>query len=848
SLLASHDAAGEFLEPGSLPIEMPAVSLPEAPKPGQSVGSWKVVRPLAEGGMGVVYLVEREDGQYQQRGALKFIRHGLATDEMVRRFRRERQILASLDHPNMARLLDGGTTSEGLPWLVMEYVDGVPLYEWCSENAPTLRARLRLFLTLCGAVEAAHRRLVLHRDIKPGNVLVTSDGAPRLLDFGVAKIFSQEGIAPEPDLTTLHAPLTPEYASPEQLRGAEVTTSSDVYLLGVLLYELVTGVRPYPTRAEGAAELVRTVLERDPVRPSTAVVETGTAKGATRGATTSVAAAPETSTRSLPRPPTGGPAALGRALSGDLDNIVLKALSKETTRRYGSVEELAADLRRYLDGRPVEARPSTWSYRASKFVRRNRTAVVMGSVALLAVVAGAAFSLWSARVAERERATAERRLRDVTVMANTVLWDVNEGLATIPGATPLRAKVVDMATTYLNGIATEGVQDTALVRTLADAFEKLGTVQGAAWAANVGRSEEAYRSFKKSLALREELVRRDPTHAEYIVDLMSILNKIRNYDEEHGKPEEMLAMSARSLVLIARLKELKPDEPRYRINSPRMRHNHGLSLVAAGRVEEGVAELRRGLAEFQALADAEPAEASHKRALAQATIGYSEALALLPGAPDSSLAALSRARAILEPLVKASPDDVALRRRLGSVSYGTGRILLLRTRDTAGALREALASNAITAAATKGDPGNEDYAVSHAISRTLVGHALAANGRFDEAEATLRPLIPELERYARADTTDTRFPQELIEARLAMGIVEAGRAKRSAGAAGGAGGAAHPAVGAAADHWRRAEAWFEGAQSEHRRLIAKEPTANISQDELAIIASGLAECRKALGK
>ncbi len=826
SLLASHHAAGEFLEPGSIPIEMPPGGIPDAPKAGQTIGSWKVIRPLAEGGMGVVYLVEREDGQYHQRGALKFIRHGLATDEMVRRFRRERQILASLDHPNMARLLDGGTTDEGLPWLVMEYVDGVGLYEWCSEHAPTLRERLRLFLALCGAVEAAHRRLVLHRDIKPGNVLVTAEGSPRLLDFGVAKIFSREGMdtGPGTDLTTLHAPLTPEYASPEQLRGDEVGTPSDVYSLGVLLYELITGVRPYPTRAEGAAELVRTVLERDPVRPSTAVVGTRVTKSAA-----------DTGTRALPRPPTGGPAALGRALSGDLDNIVLKALSKETTRRYGSVEELAADLRRYLDGRPVEARPSTWSYRASKFVRRNRLAVVMGSVALLAVIVGVGFSLYSARVAEQQRGVAERRLRDVTVMANTVLWDVNEGLATMPGTTPLRAKVVDMATKYLDGIAAEGVQDTALVRTLADAFEKLGTVQGEPWRANVGRSEDAYLSFKKALALREELVRRDPGHEEYLVDLMSTATKIRNYDEEHGNEKEMLAMSARSLELIARLRVLKPEERRWRINSPRLHHNHGLSLVNAGRVEAGVAEIRRGLVEFAALADAEPTDPAHKRALAQATIGYAEALTLLPGAPDSALAALGRARVLLEPLVREAPEDFGLRLRLGSVSYDTGRILLLRSHDTAGALREAIASSAATEACMKADPGNEDAVVSHLIARTFEGHALTAVGQLDKAEAILRVVMPDLERLARADTTDVRFPETIIEAKLSMGLVESARAKRATGAA-------------ATTSWRRAEEWLAGAERDHDRLVARDTNWKFSGEELESINAALAEARRALKK
>ena len=826
SLLTSHDSAGEFLEPGKLALSMPPVTLPEAPQSGQTIGSWKVIRPLAEGGMGIVYLVEREDGQYQQRGALKFIRHGLASDEMVRRFRRERQILASLDHPNMARLLDGGTTDTGLPWLVMEYVDGVPLYEWCSDHAPTLRARLRLFLTLCGAVEAAHRRLVLHRDIKPGNVLVTSEGSPRLLDFGVAKIFSRDGIAPEPDLTTLHAPLTPEYASPEQLLGGEVTTASDVYSLGVLLYELITGARPYPTRAEGPAELVRTVLERDPIRPSTAVAG---ASGMKSG--------PETATRNLPRPPTGGSAALGRALSGDLDNIVLKALSKETARRYGSVEELAADLRRYLDGRPVEARPSTWSYRASKFVRRNRVGVVMGTIALLAIVAGAGFSFWSAEIAQRDRALAERRLRDVTVMANTVLWDVNEGLATIPGATPLRAKVVDMATTYLNGIAAEGVQDTALVRTLADAFDKLGTVQGHSWNANVGRSEEAYRSFKKSLELREELVRRYPAHEEYLVDLMSTATNIRNFDEEHGRTGEALEMSAKSLDLIARLRALKPEERRYRINSPRLHHNHGLSLLNAGKVAEGIAEIRRGLDEFASIAEWEPKDPSHRKALAQATIGLAEALVMQPGPPDSALAALGRAQSILGVLSSDAPDDLALRRRLGSIHYDRGRILLLRSGNREAALEEARACAEVTRAAVEADPGNEDFVVSHMISRTFLGHALAASGKLDQAESALRTVMPELERLARADTSDTRFPADLIEANLSMGLVEMARAKQTAGSAA-----------AALAHWRRARNWLLDAQRGYERLFARQGIWTHSREESEAITAALAECRKALGE
>ncbi|HSQ59357.1 MAG TPA: serine/threonine-protein kinase [Acidobacteriota bacterium] len=823
SLLASHESAGAYLVTpvpgaGTPPGLASAEPVPSALVAGQTLGSWRVVRPLAEGGMGIVYLVEREDGQFRQRGALKLIRHGLATEEMVRRFRRERQILASLDHPNIARLLDGGATAEGLPWLVMEYVEGAPLYAWCSDHAPSLRDRLRLFLSLCGSVSSAHRRLVLHRDIKPSNVLVTSDGTPRLLDFGVAKIFSADGIAPDSDVTTLQAPLTPEYASPEQLSGQEVSTASDVYSLGVLLFELVTGTRPYPTRSEGPVELVRTVLEKEPVRPSVA------AAGTRRSAT-----AEKAETRSLPSPPAGGSTALVRALSGDLDNIVLKALSKEPARRYGSVEELAADLGRYLDGRPVRARASTWSYRAMKFVRRNRVGVAMGTVTLIAILAGAGFSLWQAREAERERAVAERRLRDVTLLATTMIWDVNERLAEIPGTTPVRETIVDLATRHLNGISAEGIRDTALVRTLADSFDKLGTVQGYAWSANVGRSGDAYHSLKRAYELRESLVRINPGHEEYALDLASSATKLCNYDREHGKVEEAAAMSRRALDLMRGLRAAHPDTRRYRLNIPRLLHNDGLTLLEAGRVEAGLEQIRRGLHEFAALAAWEPKEPGHLRALAQATTGYAEALVMQTGTADSALAALGRARGILASLLREAPDDVALRRRLGAVHYDTGRILLLAKDDPAAALREAASSAAITRAAAAADPGNEDAVVSDLIARTFLGHALAAAGDADRAERELNAAIPLLERYARADTTDVRFPQELIEAKLGLGLAELSRARKRSGPE-------------AEARRRRAREWLEAARLDQERLLSAGAPWMLAREQSEAIARALAAC------
>jgi len=377
SLLAHASRAENFLEPGHTRLEPIEGGLeePPGPGPGSVIGAWRLVSRLGEGGMGAVWLAERAEGQFAQRGALKLIRTGLAFEEAIRRFRRERQILAALDHAHIARLLDGGSTPDGLPYLVMEYVEGDLLYANCAARPVPLEARLALFLDLCTAVHSAHQRLVVHRDLKPGNVMVTREGTVKLLDFGVAKIFESETADAESLLRTTDLPFTPLYASPEQLRGEEVGTASDVYALGVLLYELLTGAHPYALRSMAASQVIRAVLDTEPVRPSAVVLMTDDARkpeaatGGAGGATTGKAAA------LLPPPPLDDPRLLSRKLAGDLDTIVLKAIAKDPARRYSSSERLAADVTRFLGGRPIEARPDSWSYRTAKFARRNRVAV-----------------------------------------------------------------------------------------------------------------------------------------------------------------------------------------------------------------------------------------------------------------------------------------------------------------------------------------------------------------------------------------------------------------------------------------------------------------------------------------
>jgi WD40 repeat protein/serine/threonine protein kinase len=359
--------------------------------PGQRVGVYELVRPLASGGMGAVWLARRADESFDAVAAIKLIKRGMDTDEILARFRAERQVLATLRHPHIAALLDGGATPDGRPYLVMEYVDGVPIDQFCRERRLGVAERIMLFVSVCAAVEHAHKSTVVHRDLKPANILVTAEGTAKLLDFGIAKVLTRDARA----TVTHHRILTPGYASPEQVRGEPITTATDVYSLGVVLYELLTGRRPYSVDTDSPAALERAVCETEPARPSTAVLG---------------GAAPDTA---LP-----DSRLLRRQLAGDLDTIVLMALRKEPQRRYGSVAQLAEDLRRHLAGLPVAARPDTIRYRAGKFVRRNKVLVGAGTLILASLVGGLAASTamyikarraGEAEVVQRQRASAEAR-------------------------------------------------------------------------------------------------------------------------------------------------------------------------------------------------------------------------------------------------------------------------------------------------------------------------------------------------------------------------------------------------------------------------------------------------------
>jgi serine/threonine protein kinase/tetratricopeptide (TPR) repeat protein len=369
----------------------------EEDRSGQALGAYRLVRRLGMGGMGAVYLAERNDKQFSQSVAIKLVRRGHVSQDVRSRLKSERQILATLDHPNIARLLDGGATDDGIPYLVMEYVEGVPIDLYCDQHRLDLPARLGLFRTVCAAVHAAHQNLIVHRDLKPSNILVTGEGVPKLLDFGIAKLLDVRHSHHTMALTRADLRvLTPDHASPEQVRGDPVTTASDTYVLGVLLYELLSGRRPFNVRGLRIQDLERVICDEAPAAP-------GSALEAHNEADQEIAARRVTTV-----------ARLKRTLAGDLGNILLMAMRKEPERRYSSAEQMSADIGRYLEGQPIIARPDTWGYRTAKFLRRHRLAVAAGAaVSVLIVGFAVATHFQAGRIArERDAANAERTRAD----------------------------------------------------------------------------------------------------------------------------------------------------------------------------------------------------------------------------------------------------------------------------------------------------------------------------------------------------------------------------------------------------------------------------------------------------
>ncbi len=446
------------------------------PHIGRRVGPYRLERLLGRGGMGAVYLARRVDGQFEQQVAVKLIGLPLAGELFRERFRLERQILAGLSHPNIARLLDGGVSEDGELYLAMEYANGLPIQRYSEQHSLSIRQRIELFKSVCGAVRFAHQNLVVHRDLKPDNILVLEDGTPKLLDFGTAKLLTPADVLVDTEFTRQgYHSYTPQYASPEQVLGQSISTASDIYSLGVLLYVLAAGVPPYELKEFTTAELVRVICGQQPPKPSQK--------------------------------------AAGGTLDSDIDAIVLKALRKEPEQRYASVDQLIADLDAYLAGRPVAAHQGNFRYRAAKFARRNKLAFAGTAVLSVAILAGIGGVFWQSRIANAERRRAEARAEDLRAISNSLLSEIDEAIQKLPGSTAAQKLLVSTVLKHLDRTAKDAAGDPQLQLDLASAFVRLANVQGNPYDQNIGDTEGALTSLDKALSIAWTVTKQQPRNA-----------------------------------------------------------------------------------------------------------------------------------------------------------------------------------------------------------------------------------------------------------------------------------------------------------------------------------------------
>jgi tetratricopeptide (TPR) repeat protein len=440
------------------------------------IGPYEIDHLVGRGGMGAVYLAHRADGQFEQQVAIKLIDLPFVTDLFRERFRQERQILARLSHPNIARMLDGGVSAEGELYLVMEYANGLPIQRYCAQHSLSVRQRIELFKPVCAAVRFAHQNLVVHRDLKPDNIIVLEDGTPKLLDFGTAKLLTHMEVAAESEFTRLgFYSFTPQYASPEQVLGRPISTASDIYSLGVLLFLLTTGVPPYELQEFTTHEMIRVICEEQPPKPSE--------KAATG------------------------------ALDSDIDAIVLKALRKEPEERYASVDQLLADLQAYLDGRPVTAHQGSFRYRAGKFARRNKLALAGSALLCVSVLAGIGGVGWQARIANAQRSKAEARADDLRRLSNSLLSEIDEAIQKLPGSTPAQKLLVSTVLEHLDRAAKDASGDPQMELDLANAYIRLANVQGNPYDQNIGDAQGGLSSLDKALSIAAALLRQNPGNA-----------------------------------------------------------------------------------------------------------------------------------------------------------------------------------------------------------------------------------------------------------------------------------------------------------------------------------------------
>ena len=537
AMLAAYDTDPEFLEQPTDAAGAMEDAVADA-LIGRRLGAYKLVRQIGRGGMGVVYEAQRDDQEFDRRAAVKVLPVWRSAT-FGERFRFERRVLAGLDHPGIARLIDAGTTPDGVTYVVLEYVDGQPVTTWCEAHAVSIRDRVALAERIGDAVTYAHQRLVIHRDLKPANILVDADGQPKLLDFGIAALVADDGASRGTTRTGQHS-FTPEYASPEQVRGERVTTATDVYSLGVLCYRMLTGTAPYDLQGLSPLQVIQTICDVEPPPPSTVA---------------------------------GADAR--RSLHGDLDAVLLKALQKAPGDRYASVAEFAADLRAWRTGHPVTAAPASTAYRLRRFVGRHRKAVAAGVAVVVALATGGAATAWQAHVAQLERDKAQNRFTQIQEFSRSLLFEVHDALRNVPGATDARRLLLDRAVTFLDGLAADAGDDATLKRELAAAYQQLANVQGNQFSENVGDTAGALASLRKAVRYVDELHVDEPEDTRLLILAVHIHFDLAAVLTQRDDPERDGAQALHAAL----------------INELETRHGHDPATVAM--VAEGYSDIGR---------------------------------------------------------------------------------------------------------------------------------------------------------------------------------------------------------------------------------------------------------------
>ena len=762
----------------------------ETPAAGRRIGSYQIIQELGQGGMGNVYLAVRADDEYKKRVAIKVVQHDLGNPEILRRFRNERQILAALDHTYVARLLDGGTTPDGMPYVVMEYVEGVPIDRYCENHGLSIEERLKLFRDVCAAVHYAHQNLVIHRDIKPGNILVTADGVPKLLDFGIAKLLNPE-LGPETQAVTRAAlrVMTPEYASPEQIRGEPITTASDIYSLGVVLYELLTGHRPYRFNTYLLEEIEHIISSEEPAKPSTVI---GRRKIEDRESSETI------STRE--REPRDRKK-LRRRLAGELDAIVMMAIRKEPRRRYASADQFSNDIHRHLEGRPVRARPDTVRYRTAKFINRNKVSVAAAALILVTLIGGIAATAWQARIARAERSRAERRFSDVRKLANSFMFSVHDDIAELPGSTRARESLVKSALEYLNSLAQETGDDPTLQRELAQAYQRVGDVQGNPTNANLGDTAGALTSYRKALAIADALVLAHPADAEAGRTLALIHQRLGDLQAWTGDLSGAVESERKSLTLFKALAEADRS-------NLKARQSNAIAHIKLGDIlgnpmfpnvgdrAGAMEQYQLSLALWQALQDSDSSDATTRRylGLIHERIGT---ILQQEGRLLEALTSYQQSLVIRESLHADYQTNTDVRRDL-AVAYEKMADILVASGDASRALEHSRKSLEIFEALSAADRNNVNASRSLSISYENLGDVFLRTGDGAGALDSYEKSLAIRERLSTDDAPNVQLRRDLARAYSKLGGACAALASTGA-----------TPVSRQIERWHQAQSWYQ---------------------------------------